>query len=110
MSNKTLIVVGFVVMAVLISFSASATVYEPNPALSVEAAFNTILGSNSAYQNVSYLFRGTCAAAMLLFAAWATFGIFEAHFVDKQISMKAAVWLFIRLLIMTSITMILINL
>lgn len=110
MRNKAPMMLGLIVLAGLISFNVSAAVYEPNPNISVETAFNTILNSNSAYQNVSYLFRGTCAAAMLIFAAWATFGIFEAHFIDKQISMKAAVWLFIRLLTMTSITMILINL
>lgn len=92
------------------SFLAFAEIREPNPSDSIENAFNFIVGQSSAFERARYLFTGLTAVSILTFTAWAIYGIFEAHFVEKQITFKAFIILFIKQMAMTTILIILINL
>lgn len=91
------------------SFLAFAEIREPNPSDPIENAFNFIVGP-SAFERASYLFRGLTSVSILTFTAWAIYGIFEAHFVEKQIAFKTFIILFVKQMAMTTILIILINL
>lgn len=91
------------------SGDVSAQIKEPDPNQSIEDAFNFIVGVG-AFNALRYLVVGLFASLILVFSAWATFGLFEAHFVEKQISFKSAFLLFVRLLAMLTISITLISL
>lgn len=98
-----------IVLMLLLPSISVAEVLEPNPTLTVKQAYDSIL-DGGAFNKTRALILGFVTGSFLIFSAWATYGLFEAHFVEKQISLKAAVFLFVRLLAMLTILITLISL
>lgn len=100
----------YLIFTVLLAMSipASAEVLEPNT-MGIAEAFDAVVG-NGAYSNVGFIAKGLTAAISLAFSGWATFGLFQAHFVEDQIPFYSWLWLQARVLIMQSIIIILVNL
>ncbi|TDR72546.1 DUF3262 family protein [Photobacterium lutimaris] len=87
---------------------AVAEIMEPNPGLSNQQLWDSILG-NGSFNQVKYATRGMTFSIVMFWVAWAAFGIYQQAFGKGKLDKDDALMYVLRLLLLLTISVFLIT-